>query len=103
MSQVDETMDRKTIGQTTFGGLRFRKLPPKAQTVVFPMILSLLMSGVVSAVATLNAVGLVDGILLKILHAWEFSYVIAFPAAFLLVPVVRRIVAVVVEIPSPRG
>jgi len=81
-------------------GLRPRKLPARAQAIVFPMILSLLMSGVVSTVATLNAVGLGDGILLKILHAWGMSYAIAFPAALLVMPVVRRIVAAIVEPPS---
>ena len=86
-----------------FAGLRLRKLPPRAYPIVFPMILSLLMSGVVSSIATLNAVGLDEGILMKILHAWGLSYAIAFPAALLVMPVVRRIVAAIVEPARPQA
>jgi hypothetical protein len=83
--------------------LRFKKLPARAQIVVFPLILSLLMSGVVSTIATLKAVGLESGILLKILQAWGISYAIAFPTALVVMPVVRRIVAALVELPAREG
>jgi len=79
---------------------RIRKLPAKAHGIVFPLILSLLMSGIVSAVATLKAVGLDAGIVPRILQAWALSYVIAFPAALIVMPLVRRIVAAIVEQPS---
>ncbi|WP_112664335.1 DUF2798 domain-containing protein [Microvirga flavescens] len=79
---------------------RFRKLPARAQIVVFPMILSLLMSGVVSTIATLKAVGFEPGIVWKILQAWGVSYAIAFPSALAVMPVVRKIVAAIVETPG---
>ena len=88
------------------GALRrrtLRKLPARAQAIVFPMILSLLMSGVVSTIATLRAVGLVADIVPRILQTWMVSYAIAFPAALIVMPVVRRIVALIVEQPGERG
>ncbi|NIX77180.1 DUF2798 domain-containing protein [Microvirga sp. c23x22] len=80
--------------------LRFKKLPAKAQFVVFPLILTLLMSGVVSTIATLKVAGFEPGILLKILQAWGISYAIAFPTALVVMPLVRRIVAALVELPA---
>ncbi|MBB4039663.1 hypothetical protein GGR34_001305 [Microvirga flocculans] len=78
----------------------FRKLPAKTHAIMFPLILSLLMSGVVSTIATLKAVGLEAGIVPRILQAWGLSYAIAFPTALLVMPVVRRIVGALVETPG---
>lgn len=83
-----------------FAGRRVRKLPPKAQAIVFPLILTLLMSGVVSSIATLRAIGLEPGLVPRVLQAWALSYAIAFPTALLVMPFVRRIVAAVVETPA---
>ncbi|SOD95522.1 DUF2798 domain-containing protein [Caenispirillum bisanense] len=77
-----------------------RKLPARAQVILTPMILSLLMSGVVSAVATLTATGLAPGVTGTILHAWGLSYVIACPTAIVVLPLVRRIVGLLVESPA---
>lgn len=78
-----------------------RKLPARSQFVVVPLLLSLLMSGIVSTVATLYAVGLTPDIGTRILRAWAMSYLIAFPAAVVVLPVVRRIVARIVDLPTP--
>lgn len=80
-------------------GFRFRKLPAKAQSIVFPMVLSLLMSGIVSTIATVRAVGIQPDILYKIVQAWGLSYMIAFPSALAVMPLVRRVVALIVEAP----
>jgi hypothetical protein len=80
--------------------LPLRKLPARAQIVVMPMILSLLMSGVVSSISTLKAIGWAEVTLPRLLQAWGVSYLIAFPAALLVMPIVRRIVALLVEIPE---
>lgn len=81
---------------------RVRKLPARAQMIVMPMILSLLMSGVVSAISTLRAIGLADDIVMRILQAWSVSYVIAFPVALVVMPVVRWVVCLLVEMPGSR-
>lgn len=93
-------MSRPISMTSASSGLRFRKLPAKANAIVFPMVLSLLMSGIVSTIATLRAVGLQPDIMFKIVQAWGLSYVVAFPAALAVMPLVRRIVATIVEAPK---
>lgn len=79
---------------------RWRKLPARAQVIVMPMILSLLMSGIVSGISTVKAIGLAEVTILRLLQAWGVSYMIAFPAALLVMPIVRRAVALLVESPE---
>jgi hypothetical protein len=93
-------MSKPTSIASPFSTLPLRKLPPRAHGIVFPMVLSLLMSGIVSAIATLRAIGLQSDILLKIVQAWGLSYVIAFPTALAVMPLVRRIVGALVEAPK---
>ena len=81
---------------------RLRKLPAKAAIILTPMILSFLMSGIVAAVATMRIAGLSPDIGAKILQAWMLAYPIAFPAAVIVLPIVRRIVAMLVETPPAR-
>jgi len=50
-----------------------------------------------SFVISLFNVGLVDNILFIWLKAWAFAFVIAFPAVVAVSPLVRRLVALVVE------
>jgi hypothetical protein len=78
---------------------RFRKLPHHATHIVSPMILSLLMSGLVSAAATFGAVGFAPDLGARALGAWMLTYPIAFPAAIIAAPIVRRIVSLIVEAP----
>jgi energy-converting hydrogenase Eha subunit A len=80
--------------------LRLRKLPARAHIVVMPMILSLLMSGVVSSISTIKVIGLADVTAERLLQAWGISYMIAFPTALLVMPIVRRVVALLVESPA---
>lgn len=82
-----------------FPRIGLRKLPPKAALIVTPMILSFLMSGIVAGIATMRAVGLVPDLPGRILHAWMLSYPVAFPSAMIVMPLVRRIVRLVVDIP----
>ncbi|RYG61833.1 MAG: DUF2798 domain-containing protein [Alphaproteobacteria bacterium] len=77
-----------------------RKLPAKYNVVAVPFLLSIVMSGVISLIATVRALGLVDGLLGLWLHAWAFSWCIAFPTVLVVLPTVRRIVGVFVEKPG---
>ena len=78
----------------------WKKLPPKAALIVTPMILSFLMSGIVASIATVRAVGIVPELPGNILHAWMLSYPVAFPSAMIVMPIVRRIVGLVVDLPQ---
>jgi hypothetical protein len=54
-------------------------------------------SFVVAGFATVSAVGFVDGVFLRWITAWLGAWVVAFPAVLVVAPLVRRIVAAVVE------
>lgn len=64
----------------------------KYQRVVYTLVMSLLMSGIMSFVVSLFNIGLVNNILSIWLKAWSFSFLIAFPTVFFVSPVVAQIV-----------
>jgi hypothetical protein len=76
-----------------------RRLPPRYAPVVMPFILSVLMTFVVSAIATLKSLGPTPAFLGTWPSAWTLSWLVAFPALLVVLPLVRRIVALVVEPP----
>lgn len=79
--------------RTVFG---FAKLPAAYATLVMPLLLSILMTFVVSAVATLRSIGLAPGFFYIWLSAWGLSWIIAFPTLLLALPLVRRATAALV-------
>lgn len=79
---------------------RLRKLPAKWYGTVIPLLLSLKMTFFVSGISTLKSLGLVEGFLGKWMVAWGLSWVVAFPVLLVMLPLVRRIAALVVEVPG---
>jgi hypothetical protein len=79
---------------------RWRKLPPAAAALVMPLVLSVLMTCIVSAVSTALAVGLDQDFVRRWPPAWGLSFVIGFPSLLLVLPLVRRIVAALVAQPA---
>lgn len=77
-----------------------KKLPPKAMHFVMPLLLSLFMSSIISFVATLKAMGLAPDLFTSWLKAWGISWLIAFPAVLIVLPIVRRIAGLIVESPG---
>ncbi|MGO6725119.1 DUF2798 domain-containing protein [Rhizobium ruizarguesonis] len=73
------------------------KLPKRYNAVVMPLILSLLMTSVVSAISILRSQGLTAPALAMWPSAWALSWAIAFPVLLLVLPVVKRVTAVIVE------
>lgn len=82
------------------GASRRWKLPAKYNGVVMPLILSLFMTCIVSAVATVINVGVTANLAKLWLLAWAWSWLIAFPTLLVVLPVVRRLVAAIVEQPG---
>lgn len=76
-----------------------RKLPSRYAPVVMPFILSVLMTFVVSAISTLKSLGPTPAFLATWPTAWALSWLVAFPTLLVMLPLVRRIVALVVEPP----
>jgi hypothetical protein len=75
------------------------KLPAKYANVVMPLFLSIIMTCIISLVSTLRGVGLVDGFVVLWLGSWGLSWVIAFPVLLLVLPLVRKATAAVVQMP----
>jgi hypothetical protein len=73
------------------------KLPKRYNSVVMPLILSLLMTSVVSAISILRVQGLTAPALAMWRSAWALSWTIAFPVLLLVLPVVKRVTAAIVE------
>ncbi|NPV23609.1 DUF2798 domain-containing protein [Bradyrhizobium aeschynomenes] len=76
-----------------------RKLPARYAAVVMPLTLSVLMTFVVSAIATLKSLGPTQAFIETWPAAWAISWLVAFPTLLAVLPLVRRIVALVVEAP----
>lgn len=72
-------------------------IPARYAPIVFGFILSGLMSFIVSAIATLRAVGAVDGFAGLWMSAWATSWLVAFPTVVLVAPLARRLVARIVR------
>lgn len=76
------------------------KLPTRYGAIVMPLVLSIIMTFVVSGISTVRALGFTDASLRTWPAAWGLSWVIAFPVLILVLPLVRRIVALVVVPPG---
>ena len=78
------------------------KLPARYTAIVLPLLLSLLMTFVISGVSTLMSLGPTQAFVTTWPVAWALSCVVAFPTLVVLLPVVRRIVALVVDPPPQK-
>ena len=81
--------------------ITLRRLPARYAALVTPLVLSLLMTLVVSAIATARSLGLTPDFPVVWMSAWGLSWLVAFPTLLLILPLVRRIVGLVVE--APKG
>jgi hypothetical protein len=77
-----------------------RKLPARYAAVVLPLFLSCIMTCLISGISTLRSVGLAPGVLQLWLGSWGISWLFAFPVLVTVLPVVRRLTAVVVDMPT---
>jgi hypothetical protein len=76
------------------------RLPPRYNAIAVPLLLSLMMTCIVSGIATVNSIGLADDLFPTWMQAWGLSWIVAFPIMLFVLPVVRRIVLVFVEPPK---
>lgn len=75
----------------------FKKLPNRYTSIVLPFLLSIIMTFVVSIVSTLRSLGVEEFSLYVWMSAWVISWLIAFPTLLLVLPVVRKITAILVQ------
>lgn len=83
--------------RTLFG---LPKLPARYARVVMPLLLSILMTFIVSLVSTLRSLGPAHGFVSIWLGAWGLSWLVAFPTLLVVLPLVRKATAALVEPPS---
>ena len=65
--------------------------------IVMPFFLSIMMSAIVSFIATLKVMGFSSDLLSHWLQAWGISWIVAFPVLFVVLPLVRKLAGMVVE------
>ncbi len=75
-----------------------RKLPARWAPLVAPLLLSLLMTFVVSGIATWRGIGLRSDFVSVWMGAWALSWLVAFPTLLVVQPVVRRLTAAIVDL-----
>ncbi|GJD33404.1 DUF2798 domain-containing protein [Methylobacterium aerolatum] len=79
-----------------------RKLPARWAGFIMPLTLSVMMTSVISFVVTALGFGLTVELLHRWPLAWGTSWIVAFPTLLLVLPLVRRFVALVVDLPGGR-
>jgi len=78
---------------------RHRKLPARFGPIVMPFLLSLLMTCLVSLISTARSVGVTPELLRLWPGSWALSWLVAFPVTLIVLPIVRRLTAAVVDLP----
>ena len=73
------------------------KIPRKYAPFVMPFILSLFMTCIISGISTMHSIGINAAALHAWPSAWLLSWMIGFPTLLIVLPIVRRIVAAIVE------
>ena len=76
--------------------MKLSRLPAKYGALLTPLILSIIMTFIVSLIATAKAVGISDFSAREWMSAWGLSWMVAFPTLLLVLPLVRRIVGLLV-------
>ena len=79
------------------------RIPARHTWLVMPAVLALLMTFVVSGIATLRAIGLAPDFLTKWMGSWLISYIVAYPTLLTVQPIVRRIMGAIMEKPAGKG
>ena len=69
----------------------------KYAVFLFAFFMALFMSSIMSLVITVLNVGFTDNIIALWLQAWGYAFCVAFPAVLVVAPVVRKIVALLVN------
>lgn len=78
-------------------------IPAKYEPYVFSLVLSCMMSFIISGIATLRGLGLVDGFVGLWLSSSIVSWAIAFPTVTFVAPIARKVVHRLVDsAPAPR-
>jgi hypothetical protein len=73
------------------------KLPARFAGIVMPLLLSVLMTAIISMVSTPSSIGASPRLVSVWLHAWALSWIVAFPTLLMVLPLVRKATAALVD------
>jgi len=73
------------------------KIPKKYEGILFAFVMSLLMALLMSAVLTLVFTGLDKPFITRWMNGFVHAWPIAFPSIFVIAPLVKKIVAALIE------
>lgn len=79
------------------------KFPAKAAAWIMPFFLSCLMSGIVSLINMLKNVGWGEHFVSMWFSAWMLSWAVAFPVVLLVLPLVRKLTVLLVDMNPPQS
>lgn len=74
-----------------------KKLPARFIHLIQPLFISIIMSGIVSAIATWRSIGFAPEFAHMWLTAWPLSWVIAYPILLFVLPFAKRLTLMIVE------
>ncbi|WP_111861483.1 DUF2798 domain-containing protein [Acinetobacter sp. CFCC 10889] len=73
------------------------KLPAKYAAWILPLLLSGLMSGIISFINTVKNLGWIENLFSIFLSAWMMSWMFAYPIVLIVLPIVRKLTALFVD------
>lgn len=99
--KLDELMSMSQPRATIIASIP--KLPAACATWLMPLMLSCLMSGIISLLNLYKNLGWAEHFFTLWLSAWLLSWMAAFPIVLILLPLVRCLTGLLVELPPSPG
>jgi hypothetical protein len=79
-----------------------KKLPAKYASVLVPFFLSMIMTCLVCFINIVRLVGLNEGFVSKWFAGWMMAWLISFPTVLVVLPLVKKMLSYIVEIPKDQ-
>lgn len=70
----------------------------KTVNLLFPLILSCMMSFLIAGITTLKTVGFIDNLFSVWMSAWIVAWMFAFPSVLICAPIAQKLVSLIVKI-----
>lgn len=77
--------------------MAFKKLPQRYASLLMPLFLSIIMSGLISAINVARLSPSFDSFISHWPPSWLYSWMVGFPVVLIVLPLVRRLVGLLVE------
>lgn len=88
----------ESTNQPIFITFDMKKLPSQALHLLIPFFLSFAMSGVISLISTLRAIGFSGFVFSDYVVTWFFAWAVGFPVVLVILPIARKIALLFVDL-----